>query len=274
MKKQQKNMSEEEFARHVECMRQDGYAILPNILTAAECDTARDALDRLELDRDTGGFECLFNKGRVFERIYQAPALLKFIRYFLGADALLSSMHGSKLMPGTGGGALHADGAITGHNRDASLAPADIGRRITSHVVALNTIVCISEFTDDNGATELVPGSHLHPTLDRPEDADARAKPAVAARGSVLVFNANTWHGPSKNNSDVPRYAVLNPWRRYWTRCEYELARVVDPEVLARAGEEGRIIFGLDALPPYLELWQWDRNTGEPREEASELRRD
>ena len=267
-------MTEDEFARHVECMRQDGFAILPNILTERECDAAHDALDRLEPDRAQGSCECLFNKDRAFERIYQVPDLLKFIRYFLGADALLSSMHGSILAPGVGGGALHADGAITGHNRDASLAPADAGFRITSHVVALNCIVCISEFTDQNGATELVPGSHLHPTLDRPADAEVRAKPAVAERGSVVVFNANTWHGPSKNRSDLPRYAALNPWRRYWTRCEYELARVVAPEVLARAGEEGQVIFGIGACPPYLEIWQWDRNSGRPKEEAAHLQRD
>jgi ectoine hydroxylase-related dioxygenase (phytanoyl-CoA dioxygenase family) len=266
-------MGEEGFAGCVEDMRRDGYAILPNILTPGECDKARDELDRLADERDRGGFECLFNKARIFERIYQVPALLKFIRYFLGADALLSSMHGSILAPGNGGDALHADGAITGHNRDASLAPADAGSRITSHVVALNVIVCVSEFTAENGATELVPGSHLHPTLDRPPDVEARAMPAVADRGSAVVFNANTWHGPSKNRSVEPRYAVLNPWRRYWTRCEYELVRVVDPDVLARAGEEGRVIFGLGALPPYLELWQWDRDTGTPTEQAAELRR-
>ena len=52
-----------------------------------------------------------------------------------------------------------------------------------------------------------------------------------------------------------------------------ELVRVVDPDVLARAGEEGRVIFGLGALPPYLELWQWDRDTGTPTEQAAELRR-
>lgn len=267
-------MTEEEFAGHVEAMQRDGYAILPGILTMDECDVARDELDRLVDKREQGGFECLFNKARIFERIYQAPLLLKFIRYFLGADALLSSMHGSIVAPGEGGGGLHADGMITGHLRERSLAPADANSRIISHLVALNSIICISEFTDDNGATELVPGSHKYPGVDRPPNAEADARIAVAARGSAVVFNANTWHGTSKNRSAAPRYAVLNPWRRQWTRCEYELARIVDPEVLARAGEEGKIIFGIGALPPYLERWQWEREEGRPNAESSHLRRD
>ena len=97
---------------------------------------------------------------------------------------------------------------------------------------------------------------------------------AVAARGSVVVFNANTWHGPTENRTDTARYAILNPWHRHWTRCEYEVARVVDPEVLARAGEEGHKIFGLDAQPPYLEMWQWNRDRGEPEAGWEHLRRD
>ena len=267
-------MTEEEFAQRVEDMQRDGFAILPDVLTQAECDEAQAGLDRLVPERGRGGTECLFNKAQIFERLYQVPDFLRFIRHFLGPDALLSSMHGSIFRPGEGGRALHADGAITGHNRDASMAPADANTRITSHVIALNTITCISEFTAVNGATELVPGSHLHPTLDRPPDADERAATAVAARGSTIVFNANTWHSPTENRSDVPRYAILNPWRRHWTRCEYEVARIVDPEVLARAGEEGRKIFGLDAQPPYVEMWQWNRDRGEPKEEWGHLRRD
>ena len=82
----------------------------------------------------------------------------------------------------------------------------------------------------------------------------------VAERGSVVVFNVNTWHGPTKNRTSSNRYAVLNPWRRHWTRCEYEMAAVVRPEVLGRAGEEG-IVFGIDAMAPHTERWRWDRST-------------
>ena len=266
-------MTEEEFAHHVTCMQRDGYAVLPDVLTVAECDEAQGELDRLMPERERGGMECLFNKAQVFERIYQVPTLLRFIRHFLGPDALLSAMHGSILQPGEGGRALHADGSQTGHNRKASLAPADANTRIISHVVGLNNIICISEFTGDNGATELVPGSHLHPTLDRPPDSEVRAMTAAAPRGSAIVFNVNTWHGATENCSDTPRYAVLNPWRRRWTRCEYEVARVVDPEVLVRAMDEGPTIFGLEAQPAYLELWQWDRSRGEPNDEWEHLRR-
>ncbi|MEE2657182.1 MAG: phytanoyl-CoA dioxygenase family protein [Candidatus Latescibacterota bacterium] len=252
-----------DLSDHSRRMDRDGFTVVTGALTAEECEEGCAQLDRLSADRERGGFELLFNKARVFERLYQIPHVLEVIRYYLGADALLSSMTGSILMPGEGGGGLHADGAITGHNRERSMSAADSGRRITSHVIALNLIWCLSEFTDRNGATMFAAGSHRHHSLDIPEGALDSARPVEAERGSVIVFDVNTWHGPSRNHTDRNRFAVLNPWRRQWTRCEYEIAAVVDPEVLARAGESASVL-GVDARPPYVERWQWDRETGAP----------
>lgn len=261
--KKKGSMNTTDLQEHAHRLRQQGCTILPPQLTAAACDEAQQQLDRLAGERDRGGFELIFNKASVFEGMLHTADVLALVRHMLGADALLSAMHGSRLAPQEGGSGLHADGAITGHNRAASMAAADAGCRITSHTMALNTIWCISEFSSDNGATWLVPGSHLHEGLDIPADAVQRARPMEAARGSVIVFDVNTWHGPSRNNSEAFRYAVLNPWRRRWQRCEYEMARVADPGVLQRAGDNA-IIFGLDAVAPTVERWRWDASRGQP----------
>ena len=267
-------MTDSEFDTHVSNLKRDGYTVLAAMLSSEECDTARRELDRLEKEKDTGGLECLFNKARVFERIYQLPPLLRLIRHHLGPDALLAAAHGSIIEPEKGGGGLHADGARTGHLRERSQAPADEGRRIISHVMALNTIFCISEFTSRSGATWVVPGSHLAETIEIPDDSVEKAHIVEAERGSVIVFNTNLWHGSSKNRTSESRYALLVPWRRNWQKGPYELSRIVKADVLERAGEDGRLIFGFDARPPYLEHWQWDRETGEPKPDFTEFKRD
>ena len=140
--------------------------------------------------------------------------------------------------------------------------------------MALNTIFCLSDFTSRNGATRMVPGSHLVEAIEVPETAAERTRIVEAARGSTIVFNTNIWHGSSANSSTEKRYALLVPWGRNWQTRAYELARVVKPDMVERAGEEGRLIFGFDALPPYVELWQWDRDTGVPKAGFEDLRRD
>ena len=267
-------MTDTEFEAHVESLKEDGYTVLPDMLTSDECDAATEELERLKKDEERGGFECLFNKARVFERIYQLPDQLRVIRHFLGSDALLGAAHGRIIEPQEGGGGLHADGALTGHLRERSQAPADEGRRIVSHAMALNNIFCISEFTSTNGATRVVPGSHHIASMEIPESAIEESRIIEAERGSVIVFISNIWHGTSKNTTKGRRYAVLAPWRRNWQKGAYELSCIVKPDVLERAGEEGRVIFGFDSRPPYLEHWQWDRDTGEPKPEFVELRRD
>ncbi len=265
-------MKETDFQRGVEEVTARGFTVLPPLLTQDECGAAAAALEELYARREEGGLELIFNKAAIFERLYRIDPFLRFVRHFLGADALLSAMHGSVLRPGEGKGGLHADGVITGHNRPSSMAAADEGQRMTSHVLALNTIWCISEFTSTNGATQLMPGSHMYPGLDIPSDATQQAIITEAPQGSVIVFNVNTWHGPSENRTTASRYAVLNPWRRHWTRCEYEMAEVVDSGVFERAGSE-QMIFGMDAEAPYVERWQWDRSTGAPNSDHAHLSR-
>ncbi|MDE2846644.1 MAG: phytanoyl-CoA dioxygenase family protein [Gemmatimonadota bacterium] len=267
-------MTDESFQAHVLDLKVEGYTILTDQLTAEECAEARRELEARYPDRERGGLEWLFNKARVFERFYQLPDLLRLVRHFLGPDALLSAVYGSVVMPGEGGHGLHSDSGITGHNREASMPEADEGRRITSHPIAFNVIFCLSPFTGINGATELVPGSHRYEYLNVPDSAYDNARTAVAPEGSLVLFDVNTWHGTTKNQTDEPRYAVLSPWRRRWTKCEYEMARVVKPDVLERAGEDGPVIFGFQAQSPYTELWQWDREEGGPKPEFSHLRRD
>jgi ectoine hydroxylase-related dioxygenase (phytanoyl-CoA dioxygenase family) len=89
-----------------------------------------------------------------------------------------------------------------------------------------------------------------------------------------VLFNIATWHGASAHGGARPRYAVMTPWRRSWLRPEVDLSRMVRPDVLGRAGPEGRVIFGFNSRPPYTERWQWDPHRGRPRPEWRPLERD
>src|SRR5690606_35243367 len=65
--------------------------------------------------------------------------------------------------------------------------------------VVCNTMWALTDFTDENGATRLVPGSHRWP------DPDPRQRyetvPATMRRGSVLVWHGSLWHGGGANRT-------------------------------------------------------------------------
>jgi ectoine hydroxylase-related dioxygenase (phytanoyl-CoA dioxygenase family) len=253
-----------------------GYTVLPDLLTAGECEEARRELDRVfAAERELPGAPHgphgawaynLMNKGRIFERLYQVPELLRVLRHFLGADAVLSGCMARLVLPGSPEQALHYDGSLTGPYQAG--AEADRGLRDVSLVFGMNVIWCLTDFTARDGATRVVPGSHRLPSREVPRDSPPPGVVAIEApRGSALVFNIATWHGAGAHQGTEPRYALLTPWRRSWVRPEVDLSRMVRPDVLERAGPEGPVIFGLQARPPYVERWQWDRERGQPRPE-------
>ncbi len=274
------NLSFDEHTLQVELA---GYTVMPGLLSPEECDEARGELERLYREEQAlpgaprgphgGQIYNLQNKGRVFERLYQLPPLLSLLRHFLGEDCVLSSVQAHIVLPGAPAQGLHRDGSLTGPNR--APAPADRGRRIVSHVLGFNVVFCISDFTRENGATRLVPGSHRLRVHDVPHESPLPGEVIVEAeRGAALVFNIGTLHGASTHRGAAPRYAVMTPWRRPWLRPESDLSRRVLPDVLERAGPEGRVIFGFASRPPYTDRWQWDAGQGRPKPEWRSLERD
>jgi ectoine hydroxylase-related dioxygenase (phytanoyl-CoA dioxygenase family) len=265
-------MTDALFQSHSRSLDLHGYTIIKGLLTPAECDEAKAALDRIFAEeRELPGAPqgpyftayLLMNKAPIFERVYQLPPLLRLVRHFLGEDACLSSVQAHRICPGATPQGLHYDGSVTGPFK--SYAEADRGRRIVGHTLGLNVAFCISPFTRANGATRLVPGSHRCPDIVVPRDGAVPGEVIVEApAGAAVIWDIATWHGASANSSGEVRDAVMTPWRRSWIRPEADLPRAILPDVLERAGLEGRLIFGFPSRSPYLDRWQWDLAHGRP----------
>ena len=73
-----------------------------------------------------------------------------------------------------------------------------------------NTMWALTDFTEANGATRLVPGSHRDQSPDFGRDYPSI--PAEMPRGSVLVWHGSLWHGGGANTT---------PERRVGLACNY-----------------------------------------------------
>ena len=74
--------------------------------------------------------------------------------------------------------------------------------------IMLNCLVMVNDFTIENGATYLLPKSHLEESKPKDEEFFSRAVQAIGKRGDILIFNANVWHSSAPNNTQEDRRAI------------------------------------------------------------------
>ena len=188
-----------------------GYLLLENAMGAALLSGLRARIHEvLTMEGDRAGHEFkteaharrlanLVDKGEIFRQAIVLPEVLACVRHVLGPAFKLSSLNARSADPRSDAGQpLHVDmGAI----------PDERGYWVC------NTIWLLDDFTPDNGATRMIPGSHTWGT--RPQDVleDPNAPHAdevllIGAAGSIAIMNAHMWHGGTANRSAAPRLAM------------------------------------------------------------------
>lgn len=140
----------------------------------------------------------LVNKGDVFDVFYTHPKVLAAMKVVLGESIKLSSLNFRAAKPGMGLQKLHVDW-------HEAVAPNDFK--------VCNSIWLLDDFSKENGATRIVPGTHLKSELPQDVLSDSFANHPEeliinAPAGTVFIFNSHTWHGGTTNNTDKPRRSI------------------------------------------------------------------
>jgi ectoine hydroxylase-related dioxygenase (phytanoyl-CoA dioxygenase family) len=208
--------SAEEVVAHVDAVAADGYTIVEDAIEPDLVDAL--AADLVRLERDLGiepagnRFEGartwriynLLVHGELYERIPVHPAVLPIVEGVLDAGCLVSSLSSIAIGPGEAAQPLHADDQLIPLPRPH---PPTV----------CNTMWALTDFTEDNGATRLVPGSHRRDRAPRPDETGGSI-PAEMARGSVLVWHGSLWHGGGANATGSRRVGIAMNYCAGWVR--------------------------------------------------------
>lgn len=225
----------------------EGFALVEDVLSSDEVAEARADLTRV-LDTTPVGrndFEghatrrvyALFAKTRCFDGPATHPLLLGVLDRFL-THYQLSAPTGIEIGPGERAQVLHHDDSIYP-------LPVPHGE------VVLNTMWPLDDFTEANGATRIIPGSHRWEPGRRPGPDDTTIGAEMRA-GSVLFYTGSVWHGGGANQTDRPRLGVILEYASSWLRAQENHLLAVPRDTAATLPERLQELLGYNIHPPFM----------------------
>jgi len=221
-------MDERARDSHVQAVRERGYTIVENAIASDLVEALAEALARLE--RELGakpagnGFEGhrtvriynLLAHGAPFDQVPIHPTVLPIVEGVLDPGCLISSLSSIAIDAGETAQPIHADDQVIPLEKPH--AP-----------VVCNSMWALTDFTEANGATRLVPGSHRKPNPDYGGAYETIA--AEMPKGSVLIWDGALWHGGGANRTDQRRTGVAMNYCAGFIRQQENQQLGVPPEV-------------------------------------------
>lgn len=216
-------------SEHVKRIEEDGYTIVENAIEPDLIDELND--DLLRLERDLGvkpadnGFEGhatiriynLLARGEIYSRIPLHENVLPIVDGVLDSGCLVSSLSSIAILPGETAQPIHADD---------QLIPIPKPHPPT----VCNTMWALTDFTEANGATRLVPGTHKRENPEYGKDYDSIA--AEMTKGSVLVWNGSLWHGGGANRTDERRVGIAMNYCAGYIRQQENQQLGISPNIV------------------------------------------
>jgi len=228
-------------------LAEDGFAVVEGILSRDEAAAKRAELTRILEStpqgrndfegHDTKRIYALFAKTRAFDELAIHPLALGVMDQVLGTGYQLSSPVGIEIGPGETAQSLHRDDAIYPIARPRA-------------ELVCNTMWALDDFTEENGATRVVPGSHKW--AQETPGADPRTVLAVMPAGSVMFFLGSVFHGGGANKTDRPRLGTILLYAAGWLRQVENQYLAVPLETVRTLPERLQELLGYTTAPPFI----------------------
>jgi ectoine hydroxylase-related dioxygenase (phytanoyl-CoA dioxygenase family) len=200
-------ISDTEIERRAAEIDEQGYTVLENVidpqLIAALIETVTRLLGELDIPYGENTFlghrtRRIFNllpRDPIFAQVPLHPTVLPLIDHVLGGQCLLSSLTAIEMNPGQRPQPFHADdGSITLPRPHIALGCIGIW--------------ALTDFTNANGGTRIVPGSHKWDRAPVPGEQVEYVTVEMAA-GSVVVYHGSLWHGGGANETNKRRMGIV-----------------------------------------------------------------
>lgn len=230
---------------------ENGYAVIEGMLTSAEVKQVKTVVMELAARETSDGSAHnyghnmqrvwnLLDKNVAFHDLITSPQLLAWMERLFDRPTphqkyFLSSLQANLIKPGAPKIQLHID--------------TPVPEPLPPWIIKANSIWLLDEFTETNGGTEVIPGSHLRtrkPRRDDPAD-DAGIIKVIAPAGSVIMTHGAIWHRSGANLSNAERVVLLGSFAASYVReiaSEEDIVRCLDLKSIGAVSEDLKNLIG------------------------------
>ena len=245
---------------HLKELEENGFTLIPNLIESLECEKYKQLLEvdyqkyspyyrdletlsptALANKNSEKVIYNLHNKNILWYKLFAHKKILSILDILLKKGSYgneepyyLNNISARCPLLGHVGQQLHLDSNLPGVN----------------YCIIANVIWMLDDFTIDNGATRVVPGSHKW-SYYAPDNATHKNEIQITGtKGSVLIFNANLWHGGAKNINGHSRWALLLGYSRWFIKPSFDFMQNTPAEIYNILTDKQKDLLGFRLIPP------------------------
>lgn len=248
----QRTFAPDDIAGQTAALHEDGFALIPGVLSATEVAATRDAIDRLRpfgFDKmgATEHYKCVFNRDRLFLDLLDREGIIDLAESTMGKECHIIGQSAWRSHPGHNGWSPHTDHTLV-----------VVPEAVASDPKAFPVYLCTAHYYLDDILDEslcptyVIPGSHKsgHPLVSG-KDSDPQwhgktLEPVLVKAGDVLFFRSEIWHSGSENKTaDRLRYLLQVHYSHRTIAQRFSpFPWTFNPEILATASERQLRLMG------------------------------
>ena len=236
----------------------DGYVIIPNVISDRECEKYKKLLEKTYdkySDKHINSKEAgsladkslekvvynLHNKNLSWFKLFEHKTVLKILDIILKEGSYknnepyyLNNISARCPLQGNQGQQIHLDSNLPGVNYN----------------IVTNVMWYFDDVNKENSTTIVVPRSHK---LLKYADNTKKIKNKIyikAKKGSILIFNANLWHGGSAKYNDESRWALVLGYARWFIKPSFDFVKNTPKKIYNKLNNKQKSLLGFDLVPP------------------------
>ena len=231
----------------IEHLEMYGYAIEQNVIPTEECEKMSKACDEIEAEKQVNGtlfsndnqallFNVHLEKPEIFLNKIDIPQVMDVVHKVLKEEFILSNFHATH--PNTkGGNRIH---------QDIHIPITDF-----AHTFSMAVLLCLDDFTLENGATQVWPFSHKSgrdPRYYRDKTIEGGLQ-VCSPRGSAIYVLGQTWHDVGPNLDGSKRWGIVTYYQRWWIKPDFDFTQC-GPAIYSQLTNRQKQLMGFTSRPP------------------------